>query len=103
MYTGHQQALERGGILQKDISNGSILIIEEQQQDLSSKGVLHDYDFGLMMLDKPDEVSLKSASLEQPPLRLPELANVLRAAAIELATRRERKVGIFALLSQTIS
>ncbi|KAL1949973.1 hypothetical protein VTO73DRAFT_8854 [Trametes versicolor] len=86
---GHQQALERGGLLQKDISNGGILIVEEPQQDLSSKGVLHDYDFDPMMLGKPEEVS-KSASSEQSPLHSPELANVLRAAAIELATRRER-------------
>lgn len=93
MRTGHQQALERGGLLQKDISNGSILIVEEPQQDLSSKGVLHDYDFDPMMLGKPEEVS-KSASSEQSPLHSPELANVLRAAAIELATRRERMVGI---------
>ncbi|OJT03567.1 hypothetical protein TRAPUB_5743 [Trametes pubescens] len=86
---GHRLALERGGILQKDVSSGNVLIIEDPQQRLPPKGVLHDYDCTYMMLDNTGDGSNPEPS-EQPSLPPLGLVDTFEGAAYELAKHRER-------------
>ncbi|KAI0820921.1 hypothetical protein BC628DRAFT_1465406 [Trametes gibbosa] len=51
---GHQTLMERCGILHWDVSNGNILIVENQPRErVPCVGILHDYDYSSMMLYHP--------------------------------------------------
>ncbi|KAI0648618.1 hypothetical protein C8Q79DRAFT_903294, partial [Trametes meyenii] len=52
---GHRFAMERGGILHRDVSNGNILIVDRPTgRKHPCTGILHDFDYSSMTLSPPD-------------------------------------------------
>ncbi|KAI0324059.1 hypothetical protein GY45DRAFT_1263584 [Cubamyces sp. BRFM 1775] len=50
---GHQLAMERGGILHRDVSSGNILIVDTPPPTHRCAGILHDFDYSSMTLVSP--------------------------------------------------
>ncbi|KAH9884204.1 hypothetical protein C8Q73DRAFT_796322 [Cubamyces lactineus] len=50
---GHRLAMERGGILHRDVSSGNILIVDKPRPDQPCAGVLHDFDYSSITAHVP--------------------------------------------------
>lgn len=84
--------MEREGVLHRNVSSSSILIIDEpQEKHLSARGVLHDYDDNSTLLGLPSKASIW-ASPQPPSLRPLELANQFTDVA-----KREERTSVSAL------
>ncbi|KAJ8496367.1 hypothetical protein ONZ51_g1130 [Trametes cubensis] len=64
---GHRLALERGGILHRDISSGNILIVDKPRRN-QSRGILHDLDYSSMTLEVPTSPTVADDSSNPPKL-----------------------------------
>ena len=64
---GHRLALERGGILHRDISSGNILIVDKPRLN-QSRGILHDLDYSSMTLEIPTSPTVADDSSNPPKL-----------------------------------
>ncbi|KAI0324565.1 hypothetical protein GY45DRAFT_1357175 [Cubamyces sp. BRFM 1775] len=64
---GHRLALERGGILHRDISSGNILIVDKPRRNQSG-GILHDYDYSSMTMEVPTSPTVADDSSNPPKL-----------------------------------
>ncbi|KAI0648622.1 hypothetical protein C8Q79DRAFT_904359 [Trametes meyenii] len=51
---GHRLAMERGGILHRDVSSGNILIVDRPRRNHPCTGILHDFDYSSMTLSPPE-------------------------------------------------
>ncbi|KAH9896021.1 hypothetical protein C8Q73DRAFT_462505 [Cubamyces lactineus] len=89
---GHRLAMERGGILHRDVSSGNILIVDRPPPTHQCAGILHDYDYSSMTL-YPPEINANDGA--QSDATLPALCPLEHCKQVKDAEKRKERTGTY--------